>query len=241
VTNVKKLLSMIRMLVALAFAFAAIGCSAGAAPETGTKATAELPVSQEAEPTMPDEPAAINEELTEEPEDGQTSLPEANSPGDVGEGKALVAYFSRTGNTQKVALEVQSKTGGELWEMVADVPYSEDYQECVALARQELADDARPAISGQAPSLDGIDIVYLGFPIWCGDTPMIVKTFLESSDFSGKTIAPFSTSGSSGIGTAQASIKLLCPGANVLDGLSINSSDLGDYERLVSEWLDASK
>jgi flavodoxin len=195
--------------------------------------TEEVPTSQEAveEAPTPD----ISDEQTEEPEEPEATVPESASS----ESKALVIYFSHTGNTQKVAEEIQSKTGGELWELVAEVPYTDDYNECVALARQELADDARPAISGQVPDLSSYDTIYLGFPIWCGDTPMIVRTLLESSDFSGKTIAPFSTSGSSGIGTAQASIAGLSSGATLLDGLSINSSSLNDYERLVGEWLDA--
>ena len=95
------------------------------------------------------------------------------------------------GNTMIVAEDIQEYLGADLFEIVPEVPYPDAYDEMTALAQQEQADDARPAILDNIESIDSYDTIFLGYPIWWGNIPNIVLTFLESQDFSGKTIYPF--------------------------------------------------
>ncbi len=149
----------------------------------------------------------------------------------------LIAYFSRTGNTESVAEALADMTGGDLFEITPVEDYPTDYNACLEQAQRELNDNARPAISSTVENMEQYEVVMVGFPIWYGDTPMIIQTFLESYDFDGKTIAPFSTSGSSGIGGAVNSIEELCPESEVLEGLSVTSSNINRAEEMASEWL----
>lgn len=166
--------------------------------------------------------------------------PDASAPtgGTPDGGRVLVAYFSRTGNTQDAAEAVAELTGGDLFELVPEHAYPTDYDACLAQARQELAADGRPALTGHVADMDQYAVIYLGFPIWHGTTPMPVRTFLEEYDLSGKTLAPFSTSGSSGVGPAVASVSSLCPDTRVTEGLSIPSDSLHRTDALVKAWVD---
>ena len=120
------------------------------------------------------------------------------------DGKVLVAYFSATGHTETIAEYLQTALDADLYEIVPQEPYTADdldYNTDGCRANQEQHDDlARPAISGSVEDMDGYDVVFIGYPIWWGQAPKIVYTFLESYDFSGKTIVPFCTSGGSGMG-----------------------------------------
>lgn len=153
-------------------------------------------------------------------------------------GKVLVAYFSRTGTTKGVAETVAELTGGGLFELVPENAYPADYNECLERARQEQSDNARPALKSHVEEIAQYDVICLGFPIWHGDAPMAVRTFLEEYDMTGKIIAPFSTSGSSGIDSAVRTIRGLCPEAEVTDGLSIPSSSMGQADTSAAEWVD---
>ena len=118
--------------------------------------------------------------------------------------KILVAYFSATGTTKKVSEEIARLCGGDLFEIEAKEPYTvEDlnWMDTGSRSTQEMKDaSVRPAIAKTLPNMDEYDTVILGYPIWWGAAPRIIDTFLESYDFSGKTIHPFCTSGGSGIG-----------------------------------------
>ncbi len=151
--------------------------------------------------------------------------------------RILVAYFSRTGNTRSVAADIAEATGGDLFEIVPQTPYPTDYNACLEQARRELSDDARPALANQVENMEQYDVIILGFPIWHGNTPMAVRSFLEEYDLEGKTLAPFATSGSSGISGAVAAIRTLCPGAQVTDGLSLTSANLSQAASLTATWL----
>lgn len=151
----------------------------------------------------------------------------------------LIAYFSHTGNTAKVAETLAEMTGGDLFEMVPENAYPTDYNAHLERAQQELNADARPKLSSHVENMDDYDVVLLGFPIWHGNMPMLVRTFLEAYDFSDKRIIPFSTSGSSGIGMAMDTIRNLCPKASVSEGLSITSSSLANMKTLAAAWVDS--
>ena len=105
------------------------------------------------------------------------------------------------------------------------------------IAQEEQADNARPAIAEAIENFAQYDVVYLGFPNWWGDMPMILYTFLEEYDFSGKTIAPFVTSGGSGFSNTLSTIASMEPNATVTEGLSLGSSTAADSGSDVTQWL----
>lgn len=173
---------------------------------------------------------------------GEVSSPEENSdPASelTGTGsKALVVYFSHSGNTESVAKEIQSQTGADIFEIVPATPYTTDYNTLLDVAQNEKRDHARPAISGTVENLTDYDIVYLGYPNWWADMPMVIYTFLDTYDLSGKTIAPFVTSGGSGFSNTISTIQSLEPNATVTDGLAIRDSAAGNPASAVSDWLE---
>ena len=143
----------------------------------------------------------------------------------------IVVYFSHTKHTAAVAKKIQQATHADIYEIVPEKPYPAEYHPATEVAKKEQEENARPAIKGNLPNLDDYDTIILGFPIWWYSTPMIVNTFLESYDFTGKTIAPFCTSGGSGIEYAVDTIKTLAKGATVTEGLVANDSSK------ISTWL----
>ncbi len=151
-------------------------------------------------------------------------------------GKSLVVYFSRTGNTKAVAEEIRSLTGSDLIELTMVVPYPSSYDECLAQAQEERANNARPELSTLVSNMSEYDTVYLGYPIWCYTAPMAIFTFLESYDFTGKTVIPFCTSGSSSITQSVTEIRSVCSSANVLDGFRAGNSESNASES-VEDWL----
>jgi flavodoxin len=130
------------------------------------------------------------------------------------EPKVLVVYFSRTGNTKNIAQFAADSLGVRICEIVPTVPYTAEdinYNNSSSRATLEQKDTSvRPAITGSISNMDKYDIILLGYPIWFGQAPRIISTFLESYDFSGKTIVPFCTSQSSGIGSSATNLHSLC-------------------------------
>ena len=162
----------------------------------------------------------------------------AETPESPGNG-TLVIYFSRTGNTGKIAGYLTEIAGADSFAIEAAVPYTDDdirYQDDNCRANREQNDKSvRPAIADPVPSLDRYDTVFLGYPIWWGEEPRIIDTFLESYDFSGKTVIPFCTSGSSGIGTSEKNISELVTVGNLLKGKRF-PADAAKSD--VREWYD---
>lgn len=152
----------------------------------------------------------------------------------------LVVYFSQTGNTAHIADEIIRCTGADRYEIQAAVPYTDadiDYRNASCRANQEQNDKtARPEIGDPIPSLADYDVIYLGYPIWWGEEPRIIDTFLESYDFSHKTLIPFCTSGSSGISASEANIASLADIGDLLAGKRF-SAGAGASE--VEEWISS--
>lgn len=174
------------------------------------------------------------------------SAPEASDTNskaeDITEGtknNTLVVCFSRTGNTEKIAKHLTELTGADEYVIEAAVPYTDDdikYQDDNCRANQEQNDKTvRPAIANPIASIDGYDTVFLGYPIWWGQEPRIIDTFLESYDFSDKTVIPFCTSGSSSIETSERNIKELMAIGNQLEGRRFPAGASKDD---VKEWYD---
>lgn len=161
------------------------------------------------------------------------------SPEDNG-GDAVIIYFSHTGNTQQVADYIRDYTGAEVIRLEAAEAYPEDYEACYQRAVAEHAADARPALKTELVNLDSYDTVFLGWPCWDNSCPMLILTMLEQYDFSGKTILPFTTSGSSGFGQSLAAIEGVCPEADYQRGLALTTENLANSEAEVAQWLQAS-
>ena len=166
--------------------------------------------------------------------------------------KILIAYFSRVGNeygvgniqkgnTRIIAEIIAEKTGGDLFEIKTVTPYPADYNECAKIASPEKAIKTRPELAGTVENFFDYDTIFLGYPIWYGDAPMAVYTFLESYDFSGKNIVPFCTHGGSGLSSTDQQITLVCPDAKLLPGFEIRGTiaqkNPSDAEQKVSLWL----
>lgn len=159
---------------------------------------------------------------------------------DVQDHKVLVAYFSATGTTKGVAEHIANGLNADIYEIVPEDPYTDadlNYNDNNSRTTIEMNDpNARPAISGSVENMEQYDIIFVGYPIWWGEAPRIVSTFMESYDFSGKTIVPFCTSGGSGIGSSASNLERLTSGATWLDGRRLNGSDSQDT---VMEWVNS--
>jgi len=145
--------------------------------------------------------------------------------------KALVAYFSASGVTAKLAQKLASAMGADLYEIKPETPYTKadlDWTNKASRSTIEMKDKSfRPPIAGKVENMEQYDTVYVGFPIWWYVAPTIINTFLESYDLTGKTIIPFATSGGSGMGNTNAELKASCPGATLKEGrrFSANPSE----------------
>ena len=149
--------------------------------------------------------------------------------------KVLVAYFSASGVTARTAKKIADAVGADLYEIRPAQPYTSadlDWMDKKSRSTLEMNDPGcRPAIADPVLNVEQYDTVLVGFPIWWYVEPRIVDTFLESYDFSGKTLIPFATSGGSGIGKAQESVEACCPGANWKKGQLLNGSGAADWAK----------
>ena len=149
--------------------------------------------------------------------------------------KTLVAYFSASGVTARVAREIADAVGGDLYEIRPSQPYTAadlNWMDKKSRSTLEMNDlSCRPAIAEPVQNMEQYDTVMVGFPIWWYVEPRIVDTFLESYDFSGKTLIPFATSGGSGIGRAEKSLQDHCPKAVWRKGQLLNGSGAADWAK----------
>lgn len=168
-----------------------------------------------------------------------TETPESTEETESTSSKILVAYFSATGNTKTIAEEIADLTGADLFEIVPAEPYTEEdlnYNNDDCRANLEQNDStARPAIANTVENMDDYDVVLIGHPIWWGEEPRIIDTFVESYDLSSKTVTDFCTSGGSGISTATENLKALSPNAEWLEGNRFSND--ADAET-IQAWLD---
>lgn len=153
--------------------------------------------------------------------------------------KVLVAYFSATGNTAGVAKKLATAIGADLFEIKPAQPYSEadlDWMNKQSRSSLEMKDPAsRPAIAEKVENMAQYEVVFVGFPIWWYREPSIIDTFMESYDFSGKTIVPFATSGMSQIGDSGKNMQALAPSAKVLEGKRFPNNV---SETALKEWAE---
>ena len=167
--------------------------------------------------------------------------------------KTLIAFFSRAdenyfggamryvkvGNTEIVAGIIKDLIPADTFKIEMKNPYSPVYMTCIEEAKKDLRAKARPELVSMPESIDEYDTVILAYPNYWGTMPMAVYTFLESFDFSGKTILPLCTNEGSGMGSSEREIKKTCPGAVVKKGLPITGSMAASSKSSVERWLKA--
>lgn len=163
----------------------------------------------------------------------------------------MIAFYSRAGenyfggayrriavgNTEKAAGMLADLTGGELFKIEQEQPYSEDYQTCIAEAKADLQKRARPEVLNLPDDLGAYDEIYLGYPNYWGTMPMAVYTFLESYNFAGKTIHPFCTHEGSGLSETVKDIQRAAPGAKVTKGIAIRGSSADGARAALEKWI----
>lgn len=190
--------------------------------------------------TSPTESQTTSEKTTEPDNTAELSkitgenkqLIEPDTDDKINEAKVLVAYFSATNTTEGVAKNLADGLGADLYKIVPETPYTDadlNYNDNNSRSSIEMNNpNARPAIASLLENMEQYNVVFLGYPIWWGETPRIINTFIEAYDFSGKTIIPFCTSGSSGIGDSATNLSATTNGVTWLDGRRFSSSVTSD-------------
>jgi len=165
-----------------------------------------------------------------------TTQTQANQNTTTGK-KILTVYFSWSGNTDAFANYIHDTVGGDIVRITPVKAYPENYDDVADYAKEERDKKARPEFKDLGVNPEDYDVIFVGYPIWWYTLPMIMFTFFESYDFSGKTIVPFNTHEGSGDGGTYDTIKQLEPNATVLDGLAIRGGSIGGAESEVKDWL----
>jgi len=233
-----------------------------------TSSTSEPPENTVQEPDVSTEPSApVQQEEPPlsgtEPSSPAQAAPAASEA--QPENKVLIAYFTWAENTvvedpsavdvdattsasvllpghvAQMASWIQEETGGDLFSIVTADPYSSDYDECLDRAADEKADNARPALTSTVSNMKDYNIVFLGYPDWWSTCPMAVFTFLDSYDFTGKTVIPFCAHGTSGLASSVRDIKSALPGVTVLEAVGVQrpgmDTPLDTARSTVTSWL----
>jgi len=230
----KRILSIILAVLLLACLSA---CAKNTQVETKETETVTESRKESAESTDIAESETAQEETTQEEaaQEEATQAPAEHS--DV-----LVAFFSATGTTKGVAEKIASVTGGDLYEIQAAEPYTSDdlnYNDSSSRSTKEQNDKSvRPEIGSEDISLEGYNTIYLGFPIWWGEEPRILDTFVEKYSFEGITVIPFCTSGGSGIGRSGPNMEALAGTGNWLDGMRFDG-DVSEAD--LQSWIEGLK
>jgi len=169
------------------------------------------------------------------------SMPETTDPNEMTtdeDNSAVVIDGKVLGNTQYMAYVIQEATGADIFRIEPVTPYPTNHAALVDLAEDEKDVNARPAIEAQIKNLAQYNTVFIGYPIWWSDMPMILYTFFEEYDFSGKTIVPFSTHGGSRFARTPKTIQHLEPEARMMDGLTISRDRIQNAEQQIMDWVN---
>ena len=212
------------------------------AAENSTPAvTEEQKETAETEDQAAAQPEAAPEATAQEQTQETAAEPVSEAPA-AAHSDVLVAYFSATGTTKGVAERIANVTGGDLYEILAAEPYTEadlNYNDNSSRSTSEQNDKSvRPEIGSEDISLEGYTTIYLGFPIWWGEEPRILDTFVEKYNFDGITVIPFCTSGSSGIGRSGPNMEELAGSGTWLDGERFSGSVSEDE---LKSWIEGLK
>lgn len=216
------------LLLALFLSLFAACSDDGSSSPAGTEEAIESSVSQDGKSSATSSPATLKDETS------SSSEASASKP----RGKTLVAYFSRTGNTKPLAEYAAEYLGATLFEITAKIPYTDEdiayYTDCRA-DREQKDESARPEIATAVENMDEYDTVIIAHPIWHGIAPRIISTFLESYDFSGKTLLTFCTSASSPLGQSAKLLQELTPNSTWLESKRFA---IGTSREEIEKWLE---
>ena len=232
----KKMISIIAV-AALTFALTACGGSSQAAATDTQAAENSAPAAAEEQK----ETAEAAEQTEAQPEAAQETAekPANEAPAATDHSDVLVVYFSATGTTEGVAERIANVTGADVYEILAAEPYTEadlNYNDNSSRSTTEQNDKSvRPEIGSEDISLEGYTTIYLGFPIWWGEEPRILDTFVEKYNFDGITVIPFCTSGSSGIGRSGSNMEELAGSGTWLEGERFSG---GVSEEELKSWIE---
>ena len=219
------------------FGFASCGNTAesslsAAGTTAQTEAVRQKTQAQVTEAELTDEEKAVPEQTEEQSQNADTGKSKGAD--------TIVVYFSATGTTKGVAERIANATGADIFELIPAEPYSDadlDWNDRNSRTTIEMNDpDVRPAIANDTVDLDGYSTVYIGYPIWWGDAPRMMSTFVEAHDFSGKTVIPFCTSGGSGIGRSGSNLASQAGSGNWLSGGRL---DAGISESEIQDWISS--
>lgn len=161
----------------------------------------------------------------------------AAAPASNAQRKAVVIYYSRTGNTARMAESIAKATGADVLRLEIREPYAAEYNDMTGIARREVQSGARRELSTAIPDLSQYEVVFLGTPYWWGSASVPMFTFLQDHALDGKQVFPFITSGSSSPDGALRVIRSSCPKAAIGQHLHLTGSELGETETQVSAWL----
>ena len=151
--------------------------------------------------------------------------------------KALTVFCSHSGITRECARMIHERIGGDLVEIVPEVPYPTEYNAVVAQAKRELQAGYRPAVNNGIREIDGYDVVFIGSPNWWNTVAPPVMTFLDAHDLAGKAAVPFITHGGGGAGRSVRDIANLCPHATVFEGLVVRDREVATAQPRITQWL----
>ena len=224
---------IISLFMALVMALSLAACSTNQSPSESTPEESSLPTNEST-------PAPSNT-------NGKNlvvyfSMPETTDPDNMMEEEAnstVIIDGEVLGNTQYMAYVIQETVGADIFRIEPETPYPTDHDTLVDLAKEEQNDNARPSIKDTIENFDTYENIFVGYPNWWGDMPMILYSFFDEYDFSGKTIIPFNTHGGSGFSGTISTIKELEPNAEVLDGKSISRNDIQDAEQEIVDWVNS--
>ena len=234
----KKLLSF---LLCVCLLLTVTACGGRTTDSESSRAESPENISSRQSESEPEETAPSSENVLEQSSDEEKDASGSN---------ILVAYFSlageqyevgviEKGNTEIVAEMIAEATGADTFKIESTEEYPTTYDGLLDVSRKEETNP--PEIAGTVDNMDDYDTIFLGYPIWWGDTPTIIKVFLQSYDFSGKTIIPFCTHGGSGLAGTDGTIGELCPDSTIGEGLAIRGStaqnDQDSAKESVTEWL----
>lgn len=237
----KKTMSLLLALV-MTFSLAACGSQPAETPDTSDTPPVESSSQQPEEQTHSEE-----QEPADTTESGKSlvvyfSMPETTDPDNMTQeedNSVVVIDGEVLGNTQYVAYVIQENTEADLFRIEPETPYPTDHDTLVDLAAEEQDNNARPAIKDSIEDLEQYDTIFIGYPNWWGDMPMILYSFFDQYDFSGKTIVPFNTHGGSGFSNTISTIAELEPSAEVNeDGFTVSRNNVQEAEQDIISWLN---
>lgn len=241
----KKKLSL-ALALALTLSLAACGGQAGAPASSSTLPAVNTPNTPPASSTVETEPSDVTEPTGDSPapaRDGNGILiayfgvPETDGTDTVANASRVATEDGVVGNCQFIAQAIQQAVGGDLFAIETVQDYPGTHQSLLDFAYDELRQNARPELSSEIENLDDYSVIFLGYPNWNADLPMPLYTFLETYDFSGKTIIPFVTHGGSGFSRTISTIQELQPNAEVVtDGLSISRNSVPSAAQEAMDW-----